>query len=71
MHLVFVKYYGCFWLACFYAFILLLSISTSYRVVFDNSKDLLSVKEDEDEDGVVNVIPWLLYDQEIILVPIE
>jgi hypothetical protein len=31
----------------------------------------LNVNKDEDEDGVVNFIPWLLYDREKILVPIE
>jgi len=73
MPLVFLMYYWCFLFACFYAFILylLLSISTSYWVVFDPCKDLLNVNKDEDEDGVVNFMPWLLHDRESIPVPIE
>jgi hypothetical protein len=50
---------------------LLLSISTSYWVVFDPCKDLLKLNKDEDEDGVVNFMPWPPYDQERIPVSIE
>jgi len=58
-------------LLIFYAFTLylLLSISTSYWVAFDPCKDLLNVNKDE--DGVVNFMPWPLYDRERIPVPIE
>jgi hypothetical protein len=69
MPLVFLMYYWCFGFACFYAFILylLLSISTSYWTVFDPC----NVNKDEDEDGVVNFMPWMLYEWERIPVPIE